>query len=164
MAEEVLRAGMTYDQIVEKYIDTVYRAALASSATKADADDVVQDVFLKLITSDKDFESEEHLKAWLIRVAINRTRKLFSTSWFKKTVPLSEDIPFQDSEKSDVFYALRSLPQKYRTPLYLYYYEDYSVREISECLNISEGTIKSQLARGRGLMKIKLEGGGDDDR
>ena len=162
MDEEVLRAGLSYDEIVHKYIDTVYRIALAQSQSKHDAEDIVQDTFLKLISSGKEFETEEYLKAWLIRVTINGCRKIFAGSWFKKTVPLSEDIPFEDPEHSEVYYALYSLPSKYRIPLYLYYYEDYSVREIAECLSLSEGTIKSQLSRGRDRLKIKLKGGGAD--
>lgn len=162
MNEEVLRAGISYDEIVHKYIDTVYRIALTQSHSKTDAEDIVQEVFLKLLTSDKDFESEEHIKAWLIRVAINSSHKLFSSSWFKKTVPLTEDIPFENPEHSEVYYALNSLSEKYRIPLYLYYYEEYSVKEIAECLNLSEGTVKSQLSRGRERLKLKLKGGGAD--
>lgn len=162
MEEGMLRAGISYDEIVHKYIDTVYRIALAQSHSKVDAEDIVQEVFLKLLTSDKDFESEEHIKAWLIRVTINSSRKLFSSSWFRKTVPLTEDIPFETQEHSEVYYALYSLPEKYRIPLYLYYYEDYSVKEIARCLEISEGTVKSQLSRGRERLKLKLKGGGAD--
>jgi RNA polymerase sigma-70 factor (ECF subfamily) len=162
MYNEMPRADISYEETVHKYIDTVYRVALAQTASKTDAEDVVQDVFLRFLKETKPFESEEHIKAWLIRVAINCSKKLFSTSWFKKTVPLSEDIPFEQPEHSEVYYALQALPSKYRIPLYLYYYEEYSVREISECLRVKEGTIKSQLSRGRELLKENLKGDGAD--
>lgn len=162
MDEEVLHDSLSYDEIVHKYIDMVYRIALAQAHSKHDAEDIVQDTFMKLIASSKEFESEEHLKAWLIRVTINGCRKLFTSSWFKKTVPLTEDIPFDTPEHSEVYYALYSLPSKYRVPLYLYYYEDYSVKEIAECLNLSTGTIKSQLSRGRDKLRLKLKGGTAD--
>ena len=162
MTEEVLCAGISYDEIVHKYIDTVYRIALAQAHSKHDAEDVVQDVFLKLITSKTEFESEEHIKAWLIRVTINCSHKLFSSSWFKRTVPLSDEIPFETPEHSEVYYELCRLPEKYRIPLYLYYYEEYSVREIAECLGLNEGTVKSQLSRGRERLKNKLKGGRAD--
>lgn len=161
MNTEMLCADISYEDIVHKYIDMVFRIALSQTNCKADAEDVVQDVFLKFLSCKKKFESEEHIKAWLIRVAINCSHKIFSSSWFKKTVPLSEDIPFEEPEMSDVYNALNTLPHKYRTPLYLYYYEELSVKEISALLNIREGTIKSQLSRGRELLRQKLEGGED---
>lgn len=158
MNTEMFCADISYDKAVHKYIDMVYRIALSHTHSKTDAEDVVQDVFLRLLSCKKDFESDEHMKAWLIRVTINCSRNLFSSSWFRRTVPLSEDIPFESSQTSEVYEALCTLPHKYRTPLYLYYYEELSVKEISSLLNIREGTIKSQLSRGRELIRHKLEG------
>lgn len=78
--------------MIEKYFDTVYRLALSQTKDRYRADDVLQDVFLRYIKTDKDFESEEHVKAWLIRVTVNCCKSTFTNSWFKKTVPLSEDL------------------------------------------------------------------------
>ena len=104
----------TYEEIADKYIDTIYRLALSRTKSQQYAEDITQDVFVKLISSRKNFESEEHLKAWLLRVTINLTKDLFSSSWFKTTGELSEDISYRDEEKSDLYYAVMKLSQKYR--------------------------------------------------
>lgn len=154
-------ADVLKHETVEKYFDTVYRLALSQTRDKNHADDVVQEVFLRYIKTDKVFESEEHIKAWLIRVTVNCSKSVFTGSWFKKTVPLSQELVFETPEKSDVYYAVADLPKKYRTVIHLFYYEDYSVKEIAECLEINESTVKSQLHRGRELLKSKLKGGCD---
>ncbi len=146
-------------QIIEKYFDMVYHLAMAQVKNKTNADDIVQDVFLKYIQSAKRFESDEHIKAWLIRVTINCSHSLFTTSWYKKTVPLEDELVFEMEEKSDVYYAVLELPEKYRTVIHLFYYEDMSIAEISEALRIKETTIKSQLSRGREMLREKLKGG-----
>ena len=91
-------------------------------------------------------------------MTINRCHSLFTSSWHKKTEALSEEIPFDSPEKSDVYYAVLELPQKYRTVIHLFYYEDMSVAEIGKVLNRNESTIKSQLHRARELLKSKLKG------
>ena len=83
----------------------IYKLVLNQTKSRDIADDVVQDVFLKYIQKDVDFKSEEHVKAWLIRVAINCSKSVFTSSWFKKTEELTDDIPFETPEKSDVYYA-----------------------------------------------------------
>ena len=111
-----------------------------------------------------DFQSEEHIKAWLIRVTLNCSKSIFTTSWHKKTVPLSEreDMPvFDTNEKSDVYYAVAELPQKYRAVIHLFYYEDMSVEQISKYLKANPSTVKSQLSRGRKMLGEKLKGGYD---
>lgn len=161
MTDETISADVSSDEIIRRYIDMVYRLALSQTKSKEHADDVVQDVFLKYLQSDKKFESEEHIKAWLIRVTINCSKKIFASSWFKKTVPLSEELVFETEEQSGAYYAVMELPKKYRTVIYLFYYENLSVREIAEDMSVSEGTVKSQLYRGRELLKQKLKGGGE---
>lgn len=148
-------------ELTEKYFDTVYRLALCQTKQKQYADDVTQEVFLRFFKYEKDFDSEEHVKAWLIRVTINCSKDIFLNSWFKKTAPLSEvkEVPvFDTEEKSDLYYAVIDLPQKYKSVIHLFYYEDYSIKEIADCLGIKESTVKSQLHRGRELLKIKLKG------
>ncbi len=149
--------------MTEKYFNTVYRLALAHTKDKNHADDVTQDVFLKFFKTDKAFDSEEHIKAWLIRVTLNCSKDIFLNSWFKKTEPLTEaaDRPvFDTQEKSDIYYAVLELPNKYKAAIHLFYYEDYSVSEIAKILEIKESTVKSQLHRGREMLKQKLMKGG----
>lgn len=150
--------------IVEKYFDMIYRLALVQVKDKDHADDVVQEVFLRFLKSDKTFETDQHIKAWLLRVAINCCHNVFSNSWHKKTVALSDseaELSFDMEEKSDVYYAVMDLPSKYKTVIHLFYYEDMSVDEISGLLKINPSTVKSQLSRGRNLLKNKLKGGYD---
>lgn len=146
-------------EVVEKYFDMIYKLALSQTKSRDYADDVVQEVFIRFINSDKKFESDEHIKAWLVRVAINCSHNIFSNSWAKKTVPLSEDIVFDTNEKGDVYYAVIELPQKYRAVIHLFYYEEMSVAEISEVLKTNSSTVKSQLSRARKMLKEKLKGG-----
>ena len=164
MSENAFKKNDSNDskrQIVEKYFDMIYRLALSQTKNREHADDIVQEVFLRYIKTDKVFDSEEHIKAWLLRVTINCSHNVFSNSWAQKTVPISEDIVFDTEEKGDVYYAVMELPQKYRAVIHLFYYEDMSIDEISRTLNINGSTIKSQLSRGRALLRKKLEGGYD---
>ena len=146
--------------LIEKYFNMVYKLALAETRDVHFAEDVTSDVFLKYIQTEKVFESEEHIKAWLLRVTINASRSVFSSSWFKKTVPLEETLEAAGipEEESEVYLAVMNLPQKYRTVIHLFYYEDFSVLEIAKILNSNESTVKSQLLRGRNLLKEALKG------
>ena len=147
----------TYDDIAERYIDTIYRLALARTKSREHAEDVTQDVFLKLLQCKKKFECEEHLKAWLLRVTINHTKDLLMSSWLRKTDELDESIPAAENEKSELYEAVMQLPVKYRTVIHLHYYEGYSVDEISGIMKIKQGTVKAQLHRGREMLKNILE-------
>ena len=119
------------EQMTRKYFSMVYKLALNQTKSKESSDDVVQEVFLRYIQKDIDFKSEEHIKAWLIRVTINCSKNVFADSWFKKTEGFTQDIPFEHEEKSDVYYATLELPQKYRSVIHLFYYEGMSISEIS---------------------------------
>lgn len=158
MSENTLKKNDKRD-IVEKYFDMIYKLALSQTKSKDSADDVVQEVFLRFLKSDKDFQSDEHIKAWLIRVTVNCSHNVFSNSWAQKTAPLTEDIVFDTEEKGDVYYAVLELPQKYRAVIHLFYYEDMSIEEISKALGSNQSTVKSQLSRGRKMLKDMLEGG-----
>lgn len=151
----------TYDEIADKYIDTIYRLALSRTKSHSYAEDITQDVFVKLMSANKKFDSEEHLKAWLLRVTINLTKDLFASSWYKKTSELDEDVSYTPEEKSDLYYAVMNLPQKYRTVIHLHYYEGYSVDEIAGIIKSTPGTVKSQLHRGRQMIKDLMEEGED---
>lgn len=159
MKKETRRADVSDKYIIEKYFDMVYRLALSGTKNKDKADDVTQEVFLRFLKKSGTFSGEEHIKAWLIRVTINCSKDTFTNSYEKKTLPLSEEIVFEHKEESDVYYAAMELPQKYRTVIHLFYYEDFSIADISKYLEIKESTVKSQLRRGREMLKEKLKGG-----
>lgn len=147
-----------YTDYVEKYIDTVFRVAYNYLGIAEDAEDVTQNVFLKLLRERKLFQSEEHVKYWLIRVTINECKNIFRYKW-RKEIPLSQiktPFIFHNPEQSDLYHAVMELPKKYRIPIYLHYYEGYSTQEIGELLNISKNTVCSQLKRGREKIKQLL--------
>ena len=118
---------------VERYSDTVYRAAMHNCSRAADAEDVVQDVYEKLLRYPGNFESEEHLKAWLLRVTINRCHDLTRASYQKDT-ELDETIPAPAQADGSVLDAVRALPDNYRDAIYLHYYEGYTAAEIGRLL------------------------------
>lgn len=148
---------------IEEYADMVYRIALTRCGIVENAEDVFQEVFMKLAEKNPKFESKEHEKAWLIRVTINLTKNMNTAAWNKKVVSLDENITFETKEQNDVFQAVCDLPQNYRTVIYLLYYEGYKVKEISELMKKSEGTIKTWLFRAREILKQNLEGGFENE-
>ena len=155
--------GDWVDEIVDKYADMVYRIAFTQMKNKADADDIFQEVFLKLCKSTVAFETDEHVKAWLIKVTINTCRKSFSSPWHKKMTELPEDLEYEDEHHDfEVVPAVQSLPAKYRTVIHLFYFEDMAVADIAKALQSTTSTIKSQLSRARNLLRDKLKGGVDD--
>lgn len=142
----------------------IYKLALSQTKNVHNAEDIVQNVFLKYLQNAHKLVTPEHEKAWLIRVTLNECKSFFTSSWQKRIVPLDEhsDISFDTPEKSDVYYATLKLPPKYRAVIHLFYYEDMSVSEIAETLQKKESTIKVHLHRGRELLKKYLQGGYDD--
>src|SRR5690554_157328 len=102
----------------------VFRLAITYLKNVQNAEDVTQDVFIKLYQYDKYFQSKEHEKAWLIRVTINASKDVLKSAWMKKTVPIVGDIVFKEKEESDLYYAIHKLKPKHRTSIHLYYYED----------------------------------------
>ena len=156
----------TYEEAADKYIDTIYRLALARTKSPHYAEDITQDVFVKLISKNNKFDSEEHLKSWLLRVTINLTKDLFHSAMFRMTAELDENTSdsnlsysHEHEEESDLYNALMKLPQKYRTVIHLHYYEGYSVEETAHIIGVSSGTVKSQLHRGRQMLKNIMEEG-----
>lgn len=147
------------EAILKTYGMMVYKLALSQTRNRSDAQDVFQEVFLRLVKNKKPFDNEEHIKAWLLRVTINCSKKLFLSSWRKKTEELIVDIPFEEEQSSELYYAVMDLPLKYRTVIHLFYYEQYSIAQIAQYLERNESTVKSQLKRGREMLKGVL----DDD-
>ncbi len=142
----------------EKYADTVYRLAFVRTKSKFDADDILQEVFLRYIKVWQKMESEEHVKAMLIRITVNCSNSLLTSNWFKKTEQLNETIPASQlvSDKSTLEEVLK-LPQKYRTVIHLHYYMGYSIEKIANITSTKPATVKTQLSRGREKLKNALE-------
>lgn len=148
---------------IQKYSNMIYRLALSMLKNVDDSEDVYQEVIIKYCKHCENFENEEHEKAWLIRVTINQCNSLRRLSWFKNRADLDEEIPHIDKVKDDVYYAVVNLPLKYRTVIYLFYYEEYKISEIADILNEKEPTVKSKLKRARAILKKKIEGGIEDE-
>ena len=144
-------------QAFNRYSDMVYRLAFARVKNKYDADDILQEVFLRFIKVKEKVNNDEHAKALLIRITINCSKSMLSSSWFKRTEPLSENLSVSDPG-FDTLDAVLRLPQKYRTVIHLHYYMGYSVDEIADILKSKPSTVKSQLHRARQKLKIDLEG------
>lgn len=146
--------------LMDKYKDNLFAVAFNVCKNAADADDVVQETFIQYHASEKQFENEQHIKAWLIRVAINRAVNITRSFWRRQSLPLEDYIQtltFETPEAGTLFEQVMRLPEKYRVVLHLFYYEDYAAREISEILNISENNVKVRLTRGRKLLKKALK-------
>lgn len=152
--------------IVEEYSNMVYRIAHIKVKTKEEAEDIYQEVFLKLSQKIPRFKSEEHKKAWLIRVTINISNNYLKSAWKRKKVDLDENIDYVKDDFnnfSNVYDEVRKLPEDYRVVIYLYYYEGYKVSEISNIIGKKENTIKTWLSRARELLRQRLEGGFDNE-
>lgn len=165
MEEKKLYAELTYEEVVRKYADMVTKVCLIRCGNIEDARDCFQEVFMKLFESEKIFTSQEHLKAWLIRVAMNQSFDIVKQFWRSKITfcgnVMAEDlsvVSVTDSQDSKTLQYVLSLPVKYRKVLYMYYYEEYEVAEVAEILGLKESTVKSQLRRGRELLKKKFGG------
>lgn len=147
----------------DQYADTVYRVAFHNTANSSDAEDITQEVFLRLFKSAKFFRDSEHLKAWLIRVTVNlchdHFRKADSTAKLTDSTVKDEAV----SDINPVLEAVRALPENYRNTIHLHYYEGYSAKEIGKILGAKENTVLSWLSRGRAALKNELTGGFDDE-
>lgn len=141
MLDMTLCTDVYINDVLTRYSNMVFRLALSQTKNKSDAEDIFQEVFLRLINKKPVFENEGHEKAWLIKVTVNCSRKLFASAWFKRTVPLAQELKFETKEKSDVYYAVLDLPLKYRTVIHLFYYEDLSIAQIGKVLSAKESTI-----------------------
>ena len=151
------------EEMINKYSDMVYRLAMARTGQKENSEDVFQEVFFRLSKKIPKFESEEHEKAWLIRVTINCSKNLLGCAFLKHKSETEQELTFETEERHEIYYAVSKLPLKYRTIIYLYYYEGYKINEISKILKIKENTVKSQLSRAREQLKNMLEGGFEDE-
>lgn len=154
--KEVIRA-------IERYSDTVRRLCMINLKNYADTEDIFQTVFLKYAISSVSFESEEHEKAWFIRVTINACKDLLKSFFHSRITSLDEllERPAEIQEDHrDVLEAVLSLPPKYRDVVYLHYYEGYAAPEISRILGKKVNTIYTLLTRSKQMLREKL--GGDE--
>ena len=141
----------------------VYRLALSRVKSKEEAEDIFQEVFIKVYEKMPEFVSKEHEKYWIIRVTINLSKNFLTTAWHRKVTSLEQEIVFEELEEKDVYFEVLRLPLKYRTILQLFYYENLKIEEIAEALKISQNTVKTRLRRAREKLKINLEGGFDNE-
>jgi len=150
--------------IYDRHVDTVYRICYSYMKNKPETEDMVQETFLRLITSRKVFESDRHEKAWLIVTASNLCKDSLKKAWRK-------EVSFQDEpslgglcreENRDVLEAVLQLPADYKVVVYMYYYEGYSTAEIASCLKKPHATVRSHLSRARKLLRSMLGGGSDE--
>lgn len=151
-----------YLALVDDFAGHVYKTALSYCGNQSDAEDVVQNTFLKLLQRREQFSDEEHAKKWLIRVAINESKNMCTSFWRKRIVPLEESdsishIGFATEKESKLYDAVMQLKEKYRIVIHLYYYEEYSIKEIAKILHIKETTIQTRLMRARAKLKEALK-------
>ncbi len=155
-----------FENIVKRHMDMVYRIAISHTKTPSDADDVVQQTFLKLYSKSVKFNDEEHIKRWLIRVCVNECNSLFSSFWRKNVQSMEEmskEPEFVMEENLLLYDSIRELPSKSRTVIYLFYYEGYSSKEIAQILHIREATVRTRLVTARKLLKTKLKEAWEDE-
>ncbi len=149
-----------YERIVRKHMDTIYRIAVSYTKNPADADDIVQQTFVKLLSRRDSFADAEHEKRWLIRVCVNECNSFFSSFWRKNVDSMdaiSKEPEFTMKESSDLYEAIKQLPQKCSIVIYLFYYEGYSTKVIAEILHIREATVRTRLVRARKLLRAQLK-------
>ncbi|MBR4410830.1 MAG: sigma-70 family RNA polymerase sigma factor [Firmicutes bacterium] len=166
MAETFVQ-NESIETVIQRYKGTVYSVALSYVSSRDDADDIFQEVFLIYFRTNPQFNDEEHRKAWLIRTTINCSKRVVDSTYRKRTVPMDEmeeeSFEFQTKEENAVYVALQALPEKYRTVLHLFYFEDLSIDMICKVLDLKSSTVKVQLMRGREMMKEKLKEEGYND-
>ncbi len=155
------------DVLIDKYKNNLYVIAFNICKNVQDSEDVVQDTFIQYISLKKDFETEQHIRAWLIRVAINKAKNKNKTFFRRNILPLEDymdTLTFESDESSELFEKVMGLSEKFRIVIHLFYYEDYSIKEISNILRISESNVKVRLSRGRMLLKNTLKEVWEDDK
>lgn len=149
-----------FEAAVGQYGDTIFRLAYSYLKNRADAEDVMQETLLRLYRAGETFESPEHQRYWLVRVAVNECKKLLRSPWRRRTDPLEaapETAVWDSPAQSELFQQVMALPTKYRATIYLYYYEGYAVREIAALMGANPSTVQTWLMRARGQLKKNLK-------
>lgn len=145
--------GYKIEELIEEFSDMVMQIAYQNSFNKSDAEDITQEVFIKLIKNMEKLESKEHMKAWLIRTTINLSKDYNKSFWRKNMGPMNEEIEYFDRDTQYVLQELAKLKPVYRNIIYLYYYQQYKISEISSLLNMNANTVSSNLSRARKELK-----------
>lgn len=148
-------------QAIDEYADTVYRLCFLYLKNKADTEDIFQTVFMKYAISQRQFETKEHEKAWIIRVTINECKDLLKKFFYRKTVSLDDIVEKSYCSQDDhheILEAVLQLPEKYRNVIYLHYYEGYTAPQISKIMKKNVNTVYTLLTRAKKLLKEKLGG------
>ena len=151
---------LSLEYLINKYQKNCFLSAFSILQNADDANDAVQETFIKYYSCDLDFENEEHIKAWLIRVCVNRAKDMTRSFWRKNRTSLEQlenEIGFYESEEKWIFDEVMHLPEKYRIVIHLFYYEDFSAKEIAEVLQINEANVRKRLSRGRAILKNNTE-------
>ena len=148
-------------ELARAYAPAIFRLAYARTGSRADAEDIMQEVFVRLLRAEPDFADRAHARAWLLRVAANCANDWFRAPWRRREGPLTDSLPAPEHEDGGVVEAVLALPAKYRTAVHLYYYEELSVAEIAKITGKSESAVKSRLFRARAMLREALKE--DDD-
>ena len=147
------------EEVMGRYQTMVFRLAYSYTRSRSDAQDMCQEVFLRYFCSRPPFASEEHRRAWLLRVTVNRCKTHLTSWWVRRTVPLDDRIPMPEPEPLALDEALRQLAEKDRLVIHLFYYEECSIREIARLMRSTEGAVRTRLTRARQRLGKILEGG-----
>ncbi len=146
-------------EVFYRYSDMVFRLAYARCRNRTDAEDVMQEVFVRYVKANPSFETAEHQRAWLIRTTVNRTNSMLTSAWRRNRAELSEDIAaVPETSYTGVYVAVMKLPKAQRTAIHLFYYEGYRVREIASLMGANPSTVKSWLHRARTKLEDELKG------
>lgn len=154
------------EETAQRYGDSIYRAALHMTAQPSDAEDVLQEVLLERYQTKQTFQTAEHERRWLLRVAVNKSHNVLRFRRRHQTVPLEEAWAMNAPSEPDyrpLYDAVRTLPYNHRITLDLYYYEGYSTEEIAELVGVRPATVRTWLRRARGKLKVQLKEGWDDE-
>lgn len=160
-----MRSEREMAEAIQRYGDTVRRLCMVHLKNYADTEDIFQTVFLKYALTSVSFDSDEHEKAWLIRVTLNACKDLLKSIFRSRTVSMEElmEQPAQlSADHREVLEAVLSLPARYRDVVYLHYYEEYTAPEIARILGKNVNTVYTRLTRAKGLLREKLGGDGDE--
>ena len=147
------------EEVMGRYETMVFRLAYSYTRSRSDAQDLCQEVFLRYYCRRPIFASEEHRRAWLLRVTVNRCKSHLSSWWVRRTVPLDDRISMPEPEYLELDEALRRLPEKDRLVIHLFYYEDCSTREIAKLTHSTEGAVRTRLTRASQQLGRFLKGG-----
>ena len=152
------------EDVIRTYQGDLFRLAFSVCKNAADAEDILQDVFISYHSSKKQFQSERHLKAWLMKVVVNRAKNVNKSFWKRNFVPIEEymeTLVFESEETVTLFEEVMKLPDKYRVVIHLFYYEEYSVAEIADILGISQNNVKVRLNRARNKLRENMQKEGE---